>query len=290
MAGTAASERWLAATLRMADIADEISMRWFYEADHRPERKPDGSIVTAADHQIERALRDEIASAFPHDAILGEELGLTGEGDRVWTLDPIDGTASFAERGTDWATLIALVEEGSPVVGVVSRPVIGRRWWAARSLGAFADGRPIQVSSTRDLSEAVVGEDFRVSIGRNLVDNPLASLARCCGRVYPWHERGDMLRIAEGLVDCCLHWWSGTGPDLYSSVCILTEAGGKHTDLAGVSDVDAQVRVMSNGHLHDEVRLFVRDAIENGPFDPAAEPIEDLAAVLQARVQQPPAP
>jgi histidinol-phosphatase len=290
MRGIEVWEGALAAALRLADIADEISMRWFHAPNHRAERKADRSIVTAADLEIERALRDEIAAEFPHDAVLGEEFGLSGEGARLWTVDPIDGTNSFAERGTDWATLIALVDEDSPVVGVVSRPSIGRRWWAAQGLGAFADGRPIQVSRTLDLSDAVLAEDFRISIGRNLEDNPLPLLARRCARVYPWHERGDMLRIAEGHVDCCLHWWSGTGPDLYSSVCILTEAGGKHTDLAGVSDVEAQVRVMTNGLLQEDVLRFVNELIDDGSFDPSVKPVEDIAAIMRARDQQPPMP
>lgn len=278
--------RELAVALRLADLADEISMRWFVATDHRSAMKADGGIVTAADVEIERALRDQIAREFPTDAILGEEFGRTGDGARLWTLDPIDGTASFAEHGTDWSTLIALVEDGEPVVGVVTRPVVGRRWWAARGLGAFSDGRPISVSNARRFADSVLAEDFRISIGRGLTDNPLPLLAASCARIYPWFERGDLVRVAEGLVDIVFHWWSGTGPDLYSSVCILSEAGGRHTDLDGVNDVNAQVRVMTNGHLHDAVLEFFNRAIANNGFDPSIEPVEDVAAIMRARALQ----
>jgi histidinol-phosphatase len=277
----------LGVALRLADIADAISMRGFRSVHPDSHWKADGGIVTAADLEIEEALRDELTRTCPQDAILGEEFGSTGKGPRLWTLDPIDGTAGYAQGNTEWATLISLVEEGVAVVGVVSRPADTRRWWAAEGVGAFRDDQPIRVSHAGRLAEAVLLEDFRISVGRQLTTNPLPTLAGVCDGVHPTFEKFDLIGVAEGTVDVVLLWYSGTGPDLYSRVCIVSEAGGRHSDLRGISDVDAQVQLMTNGLVHDEALALVNDLIAAGSVDPAVEPTEDFAAIEHARALQP---
>lgn len=101
--------------LRLADIADTISIRAFRSAQLESRLKHDGGIVTAVDLEIEASMRDELARACPADAVLGEEYGSTGTGPRRWTLDPLDGTAAFAQGDTEWATLISLVEGANPL-------------------------------------------------------------------------------------------------------------------------------------------------------------------------------
>ena len=86
---------------------------------------------------MERTIRDRLAEARPGDGILGEEFGTEGDSTRQWIIDPIDGTANFLRGVPVWGTLIALAVDGVPVVGVASSPAMGRRWWAARGLGAW---------------------------------------------------------------------------------------------------------------------------------------------------------
>ena len=92
--------------------------------------------VTDADKSAEEAIRGQLSRSRPRDAVLGEEFGSSGHGSRRWIIDPIDGTKNFVRGVPVWATLIALVDEGEPVVGVVSAPALGKRWWAAKGAGA----------------------------------------------------------------------------------------------------------------------------------------------------------
>jgi histidinol-phosphatase len=104
--------------------------------------------VSEADKAAEELIRGQLQRARPRDAVLGEEYGIEGTGPRRWVVDPIDGTKNYVRGVPVWATLISLMEasEGGyqPVVGVVSAPALGRRWWAAQGYGAFTglDGRP----------------------------------------------------------------------------------------------------------------------------------------------------
>jgi histidinol-phosphatase len=273
--------------LELADLADAISMRRFGAPDLEVARKEDGGIVTDVDRDIESAIRRHLARHRPHDAILGEEFGAAGDSERVWMIDPIDGTADYLEASTaEWATLIALVEAGVPVVGVVARPAIGLRRWAAQSCGAFANGQRISVSTTATLADATICDDFRVTIGRGLDWNPLLGLATACGRVHLWSDRDNFLRVADGTVDLLFNWYCGAGPDLAPSVCIVEEAGGRFSDLDGHADFHADVHLVTNRLLHDQAMEIVTRAIEDGHADPANAPTDDIRAILSARADR----
>ncbi len=272
--------------LELADIADALAMGGFRNPDVRSHVKPGGGIVTEADERIETAVRHRLEKSRRSDAITGEEFGLTGDGSRLWTIDPIDGTAAFAQGLAQmWQILIALVDDGVPAVGVVSRPAIGRRWWAAAGDGAFLNGKPITVSSARELGRAALCEDFRVSVGRRLATNPLATLAARCGSVVPWVDGGEILAVAEGRADVYLNWWGKTGPDLYAPVCILREAGGLCTALDGVLDISAPIQLTTNGQLHASALA----AIDAAAWESFARqgPSEDISAIFRARADQP---
>lgn len=274
----------LTLALRLADIADELSMAQF-RSDHASHmRKADGGVVTEADTAIERALREELGRRRPDDAVYGEEYGGPRTGDRVWMLDPIDGTARFIEGSDEWATLIGLMENGTPTVGVVSRPAASTRWWAASGGGAYRNGTRLHASETRLLGDAVIADDFRSSAFRKLDSNPVAAVAAMTAAVRPWQEF-IFLDVATGVVDVAVHWWSGSGPDLAGQVCVLNEAGGRFSDLGGNVNIDADVHVLSNGHLHDAVIEAVRAVIESAGLDPGQAPDEDIPAIWAARAE-----
>lgn len=278
----------LSLALRLADIADALSMAQF-RSDHASHtRKANGGVVTEADRTIEHALRKELARCRPADLVYGEEFGGPRVGDRVWMLDPIDGTAWFIEGSDQWATLIGLMEEGRPTVGVVSRPAASTRWWAAKGRGAYRNGTRIHSSQTRRLSEAVLADDFRSSAFRRLGNNPITEIAALSAMVRPWQDRFIFVDVASGVVDIAVHWWSGSGPDLAGQICILTEAGGRFSDLEGDVDIDADVHVLSNGHLHDVVLAAVRATIQRAALHPDERPDEDLASIWAARAEHGP--
>lgn len=255
---------------RLADAADAITVPASARSDLVIETKPDRTWVTETDRAVEAALRARIGVERPGDAVLGEEDGERGDGPRRWILDPIDGTANFVRRAPVWATLIALQVDGYLVAGVVSAPLLGRRWWAARGLGAWSapiaagglerDGlRRLQVSAVGHLGDAHLsgcGDAGWVERGRAAEVRELA--ARC------WRERGfgdfwSHVLVAEGACDIALDpvvsvW------DVAALVPIVEEAGGRITDLAGVARADGGSAVSTNGLLHDRVLDLVGDA------------------------------
>ena len=143
----------------MADAADALTLDRFGALDLRVDTKPDLTPVTDADRVAEEMLRSSLAAHRPDDSVFGEELGGTAAfTGRQWVIDPIDGTKNFVRGVPVWATLIALMLDGVPVVGVASAPALGRRWWAGAGEGAFTSfggaTRRISTSGVNDLGSA----------------------------------------------------------------------------------------------------------------------------------------
>src|SRR6516164_4711779 len=136
----------LTLALMLADRADGLTSARFGALDLRIDTKPDLTPVTDADRAVEAELREVLARERIQDSIVGEEFGgTTTFSGRQWIIDPIDGTKNFVRGVPVWASLIALLEDGVPTVGVVSAPALRRRWWAAHggghSLQLTAPGR-----------------------------------------------------------------------------------------------------------------------------------------------------
>jgi len=203
-------------------------------------RKRDGTEVTAADRAAERLLRRTIGSAWPRDAILGEEYGgaLTRNG-RCWLVDPIDGTASYVLGLGTFGTLIALVVDGEPVFGCIHLPAMGETTYAGAGRGCWlkrGSGRPrrVRVAAPRPLAQAGTGlTSFKAS---DLAARPgpwrLSRLARAIGRVrlvgdcvqYALVCRGEL----DAAVDPLMNPW-----DIAPLMVCVREAGGSFSDLAG---------------------------------------------------------
>ena len=237
----------LEVALELADIADGITMASFRDIDLVVDTKPDMTPVSAADRAAEKAMRDHLGRVRPDDAILGEEFGESGTSSFRWVIDPIDGTKGYVRGLPVWATLIAGERDGEIVVGVVSAPALGRRWWAARGGGAYADGQPAHVSKVARL------EDAQLSCGwdEKLADPKYLDLVRRCWRVRGFGDFWSLTLVAEGAVDIGLE--PGAYWDLAAPQIIVEEAGGRFTDLNGVVDPGGGVAVATNGYLHGEV-------------------------------------
>lgn len=228
--------------LRLADTADAISLARFRALDLVVETKQDQSPVTEADREVEAELRAILAQERAEDAILGEEEGELGSGRRRWVIDPIDGTRNYARGVPVWATLLALAIDGRLEAAVVSAPALGRRWWAARGEGAYANGERIRVSAVARLEDA----SLSVALGR-----PVPPRAR-----EAWHLRalGDFWQhvlVAEGALDGAIDELGVTFWDLAAVQLVVEEAGGRFTDAEGVARSDGGSAVSSNGHLHE---------------------------------------
>ena len=242
----------LALALRLADAADAITTARFRADDLRVETKPDLTPVTESDREVEETLRERIGAERPGDAVLGEEYGATGGGDRRWLLDPIDATKNFVRGVPVWATLIALERSGSVDVGVVSAPALGRRWWAARGGGAFANGDRIAVSDVRVLADAHVGYDDIPAFEDHGMGEQFLDLARRCWRTRGFGDFWQHVLVAEGALDAALE--PSVAPwDIAALIVILEEAGGCLTDLSGSARIDGGSVVTSNGLVLDAV-------------------------------------
>jgi histidinol-phosphatase len=234
----------LSLALELADAADAISSRSF-RTGLAVETKSDLTPVTDADRAVELELRRLLAEARPDDAILGEEQGETaGAGARRWVLDPIDGTRNFTRGIPVWGTLIALEEAGEVQVGVVSAPALGRRWWAERGGGAFANGEHMRVSRVDRIEDAI----FSFAFDQRLTE--IGSRA--------WHVRGfgdfwAHMLVAEGAVDAAVDEFGVSMWDLAAVQVIVEEAGGRSSDVAGDRRLDAGTAVTSNGLLHARI-------------------------------------
>ena len=141
---------------RLADAAGEV-IRPLFRGDWDSERKKDASPVTEADRAAEAAMRAIIEEVFPDDGIIGEEYGKRNEGSgRQWVLDPIDGTISFMAGRPIFGTLIALMQDGWPVLGVIDQPIARERWVGRIGEGTTFNGKPVHVRTCPALEGAVL--------------------------------------------------------------------------------------------------------------------------------------
>ena len=241
----------------VADTVDSLTMSRFKAQDLRVETKPDLTPVTDADRAAEDLVRSQLGRARPRDAVHGEERSDTGHGPRRWIVDPIDGTKNFVRGVPVWATLLALMDGDEVVLGVVSAPALGRRWWAAKGTGAWT-GKSLAAASRLRVSNVERLEDASLSYSdlseweeRGRFDQFL-DLQRRVWRTRAYGDFWSYVLVAEGAVDVAAE------PDLElydmaALVPVVTEAGGRFTSLKGVDGPHGGSAVVTNGHLHDEV-------------------------------------
>ncbi|MFN4240226.1 MAG: histidinol-phosphatase [Erythrobacter cryptus] len=153
---SSSNDRDLALALALADAAG-AAIRPLFRGQWSEERKADRSYVTEADRAAEAAMRRLIEETFPADGIIGEEYGTRNEGaGRQWVLDPIDGTTSFIAGRPIFGTLIALLKDGWPVLGIIDQPVAGERWVGQLGRPTLFNGKPARARPLSDLAEAVL--------------------------------------------------------------------------------------------------------------------------------------
>jgi histidinol-phosphatase len=243
--------------LQMADVADELSMSRYRALDLSIETKPDFTPVTEADRAVEVALRELLASKRPADGVIGEEFPNTNEAaSRTWIIDPIDATKNYVRGVPVWGTLIALAIDGEPVVGVISAPAMGRRWWASPEDGAFTkdvDGsvRKISPSKVQSLSDASFS--YSDPIGWDLLGKD--SLTKITNAVWRTRGYGDFwshLLVAEGAVDIAIEP-ELQNYDMAAFIAVANAAGCKVTGIKGQTAMQAGHAITTNALLHDQV-------------------------------------
>jgi histidinol-phosphatase len=243
----------------LADAADALTLGRFRALDLAVEAKPDLTPVSEADRAAEDAIRALVARRRPGESVLGEERGggASGGGSR-WIVDPIDGTRYFVRGAPLWATLLALERDGVVDVGIVSAPALGRRWWAVRGGGTWADGTRCRVSAVARLEDAIVcttsardmPSGWRALAARAWVDGGFGDFWQYC-------------LLAEGAVDVAtdevLDLWD------YAAVrLIVEEAGGRCTTFAGGDPAPGSSFLCTNGLLHEHALALLRGDDDRG--------------------------
>ncbi|MCA9302680.1 MAG: hypothetical protein KC996_01010 [Phycisphaerales bacterium] len=241
-----------------------LTLEYFQSVDLAPDDKADGSPVTAADRACELDLRERIITAYPDDAILGEEFddreGTTGY---QWVIDPIDGTISFVHGVPLYGTMLACLKDGVPVLGVITMPALNQETvYGATGLGAFhqiAGNTPTraQVSRTSELSKSMLAttsmDYFTTDPHRELFDR-MHTQSRF---VRGWSDCYAIVLLATGRVDGVIEpdvkiW------DIASVPPIIAEAGGDWSAFSGAKSVDEGSIIASNGQLHEDLARMVR--------------------------------
>jgi histidinol-phosphatase len=225
--------------------------------------KADGSPVSDADLAAEEAMLTMLAAHRPADGVLTEESGQVASGRRRWLLDPIDGTVQFVAGGSNWGVHVALQVDGEVVLGIITRPLRAKRWWAARGHGAFADSDADPTARSTRLGTSATSRlrGARVGLYR-AVDTVLPDVLARHGAATV-SSGAHILELVEGRLDAIVSDRCGFPWDHAPAVILAAESGGRFTDPDGGTRPDLHGGVYSNGHLHGDL-LAAIDAASLG--------------------------
>jgi fructose-1,6-bisphosphatase/inositol monophosphatase family enzyme len=250
--------------VELAHAAGAITLERFRTDAVRLLDKGDGSTLTETDLEVERFVRSWIESRHPDDAIVGEELpAREGTSGRTWVVDPIDGTESFVHGVVTYATAIAVLDDHGTAIGVVCSPAAGETVWAGRGLGCHWDGAPARVSERAEVRGCFVATSDQE-------DWPVAAwlATREAGvRVRDWGNAYGVGLAVTGRVDAFVDY--GLAPwDLAPMPVLAAEAGGRFSVLDGTQRLDGRIGVVSNGRLHDDLLVLLREGVREVDGDP----------------------
>jgi histidinol-phosphatase len=241
----------LALAIDAARAAGAVAMRYF-ESGLQVDTKPDRTPVTQADREAEALIRARIAACYPDHRFLGEELGGQAADGFVWIIDPIDGTKNFIRGLPFFAVQLALHQHGEPVLGVSYAPALDELLAAERGKGATCNGSPIHVSAVNRLTDAFVAHGGLDVFDKHGYAPGLSELGRRSMSIRGYGDFYGYHLLARGKVDVMLE--AGIAAwDIAALRVIVTEAGGRFTDLSGQAPELPANSLATNGVLHDEI-------------------------------------
>ncbi|MFK7916743.1 MAG: inositol monophosphatase family protein [Ilumatobacter sp.] len=249
----------LALAQTVADAADAFTLPHFTARDFTVDWKTNATEVTEIDRSAESLIVEMLTTARPRHGVFGEEHGLAGDAASPWrwVIDPIDGTSGFVRGIPVWATLIALTHEGVPVLGMVSAPALGFRWWGGVGLGARmstrGQTRVIAVSTVSDLAESQASITHSPGWDELGLTDRLVSLQQGARRSRGMGDFWQHMLVAEGAMDIAVDAVGVAPYDLAAVQPIVEAAGGTFSDRLGVRTHEHDTAISTNGFLHDEV-------------------------------------
>ncbi|MEN9309843.1 MAG: hypothetical protein RL173_3775 [Fibrobacterota bacterium] len=216
-------------------------------------KKRDNTPVTEADREAEALVRRILAEKRPEHGVIGEEHGVhLPEARFKWVVDPIDGTKAFIHGVPLFGTLLALLDNGKPVVGVIHMPALGESVWAAKGHGAFHNGAPCRVSGVTELSDALLCDGSALTVSRSAWGKAWMEMRGEAGVSRGWGDCYGHFLVAcgraEAMLDPIVSIW-----DVAPMGVILAEAGGRFSAVDGSDSIEAGNGLSSNGHLHGQI-------------------------------------
>jgi myo-inositol-1(or 4)-monophosphatase len=237
-------------------------LRSYFGKSFEVNRKGEKDLVTSADTASENAIIQAIRYRFPDHAIMAEESGGTGGDVRMqWIIDPLDGTTNFAHGLGLYAVSIAFAREGDVAVGVVLNPETGELFTAVREKPAELNGRPIHVSKTAALSDALLVTGFPYNCGQ-MLPSLMSRFEKCIAAAQAVRRLGsaalDLCYVACGRFDG--FWEERLKPwDTAAGMLIARQAGAKVTDFSGAPfSIDKMEIVATNGAIHDSMLALLK--------------------------------
>lgn len=236
----------------------EIIRPYFADVDLQIDIKEDRSIVTAADREAERALRELILSRYPDHGVIGEEFGNENEtAEFVWVLDPVDGTISFAKGCPLFGTLIGLLHEGRPIVGAIHNPVL-EQLCIGDGTTTTINGRQTRVRDGVEFADATLLTTDIKHIAEHQDAGGFDDLLQRIHTFRGWGDCYGYLMLALGAADIMLdpimNAW-----DLLPLVPVIEGAGGVITTWDGGDPVEGSSCVAATPSLHAQVIEILND-------------------------------
>ncbi|MFZ5564047.1 MAG: inositol monophosphatase family protein [Thermodesulfobacteriota bacterium] len=233
------------------------ALRAFFRGDFAVDKKGARDLVTDADRASEKAIMNEIFWRFPDHSVMAEESGAAGAGqDRLWIVDPLDGTTNFAHGVGFFAVSIAFALHGEVIVGVVLNPETGELFTAVKDHGAELNGAPIRVSGTTALSDSLLATGFPYSMEDRLspiMDRVSRFVAASRGLRRLGSAAMDLCYVACGRFDG--FWEEGLQPwDTAAGMLIARQAGARVTDFSGNTfEPEKKELLATNGWIHNDM-------------------------------------
>ena len=214
-------------------------------------------LVTDTDRAVEQLIVSELEKRFPGYGIYGEEFGHSNtNSEYCWLIDPIDGTASFIHGLPNWAISIGLHKNGVPVLGVVYSPVMNKLYYAETGKGSWCNGEKLSVSPYQKLSDVIDSTGIACIRSEWTEENNLKFLSRIAPKVVDFRKYGsaalDCCSVASGQLGA--YWELKLEPyDYGAGELIVTEAGGRVSDLYGKNNYPEHGIIFTNSSIHDEI-------------------------------------
>jgi len=244
-------EEYIKFSQELAQASGTIIHRYF-RSGMEIEIKSDQTPVTIADRQAEEIMRSMIQKRYPHHGILGEEYEtINPDAEFQWILDPIDGTKTFVTGTYLFGTLIALLKEGNPILGVINNPVIGQ-FLVGDGQTTWLNGTPVRVRPCETIEDSTLLTTNPLTIHQYHNGLVFETLVRRAKLYRTWGDCHGYFLLATGyadiMIDAIMNFW-----DIAALIPIVEGAGGRITDYHGGDPMQGMGTIATAGQIHDEV-------------------------------------